>query len=84
MRLLIRDFVSLVAASVPILEPIYEFGSLQVPGQEGVADLRPLFPQKKYVGCDMREGAGVDKIVDLHNINLPSDSVGTVLCLDTL
>ena len=32
----------------------------------------------------MREGTGVDKILDLHNIDLPSESVGTVLCLDTL
>lgn len=84
MRQSIKDFVSLVAASVPILEPIYEFGSLQVPGQEGFADLRPFFPQKKYIGCDICEGPGVDKILDLHNIDLPSECVGTVLCLDTL
>jgi ubiquinone/menaquinone biosynthesis C-methylase UbiE len=38
----------------------------------------------KYVGADMRNGPGVDIILDLHDINLPSKSVGTVLCLDTL
>jgi len=32
----------------------------------------------------MREGPGVDKILDLHTIDVPSDSVGTVLCFDTL
>ena len=84
MRQSIKDFLSLVIDCIPILEPIYEFGSLQVPGQEGFADLRPLFPQKKYIGCDMREGPGVDKILNLHNIDLPPEYVGTILCLDTL
>lgn len=84
MRQTIKDFVSIVSNSFPIIEPIVEFGSLQVPGQEGFADLRSLFPEKEYIGCDIREGPGVDKILDLHDIELPSASVGTVLCLDTL
>lgn len=84
MRQTIKDFVSVLASSLPIKEPIYEFGSLQVSGQEGFADLRPLFPGQEYVGADMREGTGVDKLLDLHDIDLPSESVGTVICLDTL
>jgi len=32
----------------------------------------------------MREGPGVDKLLDLHDIDLPSESVGTILCFDTL
>ncbi|MBW2560150.1 MAG: class I SAM-dependent methyltransferase [Deltaproteobacteria bacterium] len=84
MRQLIKDFVSLAADSIPIPEPIYEFGSLRVPGQEDFADLRPLFPQQAYIGCDMREGIGVDTVLNLHEIDLQSESVGTVLCLDTL
>jgi SAM-dependent methyltransferase len=84
MRPTIKDFVSIVANTIPIKEPIYEFGSLQVAGQESFADLRPLFPGLEYVGADMREGIGVDKVLDLHDIALPSESVGTVLCLDTL
>jgi len=28
--------------------------------------------------------AGVDKVLDLYDINVPSGSVGTVLCLETL
>jgi len=32
----------------------------------------------------MRQGTGVDTILDLHAIDLPDDSVGTVLCFDTL
>jgi len=84
MRESIKCFVKICAEILPISEPIYEFGSLQVPGQEGFADLRPFFPEKKYVGADMREGPGVDIILNLHKINLPSESVGTVLILDTL
>lgn len=76
--------MQICAETLPIVEPIYEFGSLQVPGQEGFADLRPFFPGKVYVGADMREGTGVDVILDLHNIDLPSESVGSVLILDTL
>ena len=84
MRATIKDFVSIVALTLPIKAPIYEFGALQVPWQEGFADLRPLFPGKEYIGADMREGPGVDKILDLHHIDLPAECVGTVLCLETL
>lgn len=80
----IRSFVEIVAGSFSIKEPVYEFGALQVPGQEGIADLRSLFLSKEFVGCDMREGRGVDKILNLHNIDLPSESVGTLVCMETL
>jgi SAM-dependent methyltransferase len=84
MRESIKQFVKICAETLPFSEPVYEFGSFQVPGQEGFADLRPLFPDKKYVGADMRQGPGVDLVLNLHNINLPSESVGTVLLMDTL
>lgn len=84
MRHTIRDLISITKKTLPIRDPIYEFGSLQVPRQEELADLRPLFPGRKYVGADIREGPGVDRLLNLHDIDLPSESVGTVLCLDTL
>lgn len=74
----------MVAETLPVPEPIFEFGSLLVPGQKDIADLRPFFPGKEYVGCDIREGPGVDRILDLHNITVPSESVGSVLMFDTL
>jgi len=80
----IKDFVSIVSVTIPIIEPIYEFGALQVPDQVVCADLRPLFSNMEYVGCDMRVGLGVDKILNLHSIDVPSESVGTVFCFDTL
>lgn len=85
MREVIRQFVRICAEHLPIVDPIYEFGSLQVPGQEGFADLRVFFPNhREYVGTDIQEGPGVDLVLDLHEIDLPSNSVGTALMLDTL
>ncbi len=84
MRQNIRDFANLVSTTLPIIEPIYEFGSFQVDGQIGFADLRTLFQYKEYIGCDMREGPGVDKVLNLHDINLSEKSVGLVLCFETL
>ncbi|HBL31764.1 MAG TPA: methyltransferase type 11 [Acidobacteria bacterium] len=84
MRTSIKDYARLVATTLPIAEPVYEFGALQVAGQEGFADLRPLFPGKTYVGCDMRPGPGVDRLLDLHALDLPDATAGTILCFDTL
>jgi hypothetical protein len=84
MRDYIREFVQICAETLPVAEPIYEFGSFQVPGQGDFADLRPIFLGKEYVGCDMQEGPGVDRILNLHSIELPSDTAGTVLLMDTL
>ena len=84
MRESIKQLVKIAADTLPVGEPIFEFGSLQVPDQLGFSDLRPFFPGKAYVGCDMREGPGVDRVIDLCDNDLPSDSVGTLLSLDTL
>ncbi len=55
-----KALVAAFAAACQPPEPIVEIGSLQVPGQEGFADLRPLFPGRCYVGCDLRPGPGVE------------------------
>jgi SAM-dependent methyltransferase len=84
MRKPIRKYVELVLATVPIPEPVYEFGSYQVAEAPQDADLRPLLAGYEYVGCDMRAGPGVDKVLNLHDIDLPDNSVGTVFLMDTL
>lgn len=84
MRYSVRDFLKTISDNLTVPEPIYEFGSFRVPGQEELADLRPIFLGKKYIGTDIRKGLGVDKILDLHKVNLPNNSVGTALVLDTL
>jgi hypothetical protein len=79
-KLFVKTFSELVPDS-----PIYEFGSLQVPGQEGFADLRSFFPGKEYIGCDMQPGAGVDKIEDMEKgLTIQDGSASAVLCMDTL
>lgn len=80
----INDFVSIVSKNIKIKGPIYEFGSYQVEGQEKSADLRPLFNDQPYFGCDIRKGKGVDLILDIQDIALPSASVGTIIAMETL
>ena len=84
MRKPIRKYVQLVLDTLPIMEPVYEFGSYQVAEAPQDADLRPLLTGRDYVGCDMRVGPGVDKVLNLHNIDLADNSVGTVFLMDTL
>jgi SAM-dependent methyltransferase len=78
-----KAFCRLVAETFDCPGPVYEFGSYQVEGQEGYANLRDLFPGNDYVGCDMRPGPGVDRVEDVTAIRLPDASVGTVLCIET-
>ena len=79
----IKSLVRVFAQTFEVRTPIYEFGSLQI-GPEGYADLRPYFPGMKYVGCDFREGPGVDQVQDLAQLSLPDKSVGTIICMDTI
>jgi SAM-dependent methyltransferase len=84
MRPHIHEFFQKCAGSLPCRELIVEIGAYQVPGQEAIADLRPLFPGKKYLGCDMQPGKGVDQIENIHQLSFADDSVGTFLLADTL
>ncbi|MCR8642780.1 class I SAM-dependent methyltransferase [Paenibacillus sp. N1-5-1-14] len=84
MRQSIKDFVQICAETLPWKSPVYEFGAYQCAGQEGFANLRPLFSNVPYVGCDMRPGPGVDMIQNLHAIDLPTYAAGTVISLDTM
>jgi SAM-dependent methyltransferase len=84
MRENVRAFVAIAASALELRGPVYEFGSLQVQGQEALADLRPLFPSHDYVGCDMRQGPGVDRVEDLAELSLPDACAQTVICVDTL
>jgi SAM-dependent methyltransferase len=84
MRQSVKDYLTKILRQYPVLEPIYEIGSYRVEGQEEFANLRPFFPGKVYVGCDMREGLGVDRVEDLHHLKIRRHSVGTVLIFDTL
>jgi len=76
-----RDFVAVCNDTLPVIDPLYEFGSRIPAGQHGIANLRPMFPGRDYVGCDYIDGEGVDRILDLHALDLPDESVGTALLI---
>ena len=61
--------------------PVVEIGSRRV---QDVAywDLRPLFPGRQYVGCDMEPGTGVDCLQRIEALSLADGAAGTVLCLN--
>ena len=84
MRGNIREFVRVVSETLTIQQPVVEIGALQVPDQLYPADLRPLFAAADYTGCDTRSGPGVDRIEDVHRLSFGSDTIGTVLMLETL
>ncbi|MBI2807748.1 MAG: class I SAM-dependent methyltransferase [Planctomycetes bacterium] len=64
-------------------DPIVEIGSYQVEGQEAIANLRALLPDRQYTGVDMRPGPGVDCVANVEALPLNTGSVGTVLALNT-
>ena len=84
MRGNIREFARVVAETLTIPQPVVEIGAFQVADQPYPADLRPLFVGADYTGCDIRPGPGVDRIEDVHRLTFASDSLGTVLVLETL
>jgi SAM-dependent methyltransferase len=84
MRPHIRAFFQKCAEILPCPEPVVELGSFRVAGQEVLADLRPFFPGKNYIGCDMRAGLGVDRIEDVQRLRFADNEVGTFLLADTL
>ena len=84
MRPHLREFFELCAQTLACPEPIVEIGAFQVAGQEEIGNLRPLFPGKIYIGCDMQTGPGVDRLEDIHKLSFPSGEVGTFILADTL
>lgn len=79
-----RNFIEKTIKRHGIRSPVCEFGSLLTPGQEEIADLRPLFEGHPYIGCDIREGKGVDTVTNISNTKFWGGSFGTVIAADTL
>ncbi len=72
-----------VAETFDLPGPVLEVGSFQVAGQEAVADLRPLFPGRDYVGLDARPGPGVDRVADVESLPFADGSFGTAIAMNT-
>jgi SAM-dependent methyltransferase len=64
--------------------PVVELGSFYLPQWKWLADLRPYFRGREYIGCDIRRGEGVDRIEDAEALSFDDESVGTVLISDML
>lgn len=61
-----------------------EVGSFYPPGYEDLCDRRKEFPGAQYVGCDLRNGSGVDRIEDAQRLSFPDNYFGTVILLEIL
>ena len=72
-----------VVESFDLPSPVLEIGSYKVAGQEEIADLRPFFPGKAYLGIDTRPGPGVDQIADVEALPFPESTFGTVIAMST-
>ena len=85
MNEIVKLFVKTCAEAMQCKGPIYEFGSLQISGQEGYSDMRQYFQGLTYVGCDMRAGDGVDRVENLEQgLSLGENIASVVLCLNTI
>jgi SAM-dependent methyltransferase len=86
MRHAALEFARDIAEQFKIDGPLVEMGARAAEGQEDIADLRPLFMPMvdSYIGCDIQSGPGVDRVEDIHALTFDDDSVGTVLCFETL
>jgi SAM-dependent methyltransferase len=84
MRITLLKLLDALTREVELPEPIYEFGSFRVPGQRHLREVSSYFPGKRYVGCDLSPGPGVDEIQDLHQLTLADATVGTALLFDTI
>lgn len=84
MNAAIWKLVELVAASHHV-GPVVEFGSKQVLLSTGIkCDLREHFPNIEYIGCDLSEGPGVDRIADWTVTAFDEASIGTLLACEVL
>ena len=65
---------------------VIEIGSKPAPGQETLANLRPIFGARKYVGVDIEAGPGVDIVCDGTRLKtiFQRREFELGLCIDTL
>lgn len=84
MRRAINESVGLFARCFEPQDPIVELGALFLPGAAALSDMRPYFPGREFIGCDIRRGNGVDRIEDAQKLTFADASVGTVLLFEIL
>lgn len=87
------DFVARMKAKFDLNGPVLEVGSYVVRGQETMS-VRKLFEGVEYIGIDMRDGPGVDYVMDICDPIIAKRPIipaaaslepyRTVLCLETM
>lgn len=83
MNAFLYGVVRAAAESLDLSGPVLEVGSFQVSGQEGVANLRTLFPGRHYTGIDIRTGPGVDRVCSVERLPFADGTFSTVLAMNT-
>ena len=76
--------IRLVADSFDPAGPIVEVGSYYLAGNERLSNLRPFFPGREYIGCDVRPGLGVDRLENAESLSFDDASVGAFISCDML
>ena len=84
MRRAIRKSIQLFTETFEPAGPVVELGAYYTPEYQGLSNLRPFFPGREYIGCDIRRGNGVDRIEDAHHLSFDDRSVGTLLAFEIL
>lgn len=79
-----RDWI-VIAHRDKLKGKVLEIGSFIVAGQEQISMRKALtILDHEMVGIDMREGNGVDIVVDAKKTDFEDESFDTIICLDTL
>ena len=84
MRKAIVESIRLFDQAFEPAGPIIELGSYYPPGHPAFSDLREVFPGVEYVGCDLRDGPGVDRIEDAQDLSFADASFGTAFMFEIL
>src|SRR5579872_4723320 len=80
----VNTAVRLMAEEFDPAGPIVEVGSYYLAGSEKLSDLRPYFPGREYIGCDVRPGLGVDRLENAESLSLVDGSAGAFISCDML
>ena len=65
-------------------EPVVEIGSYVVDDSMKAFDVRSCCAGKDFYGVDLRQGFGVDIMGDVGSLPFLANSIGTLLCFDTI
>jgi SAM-dependent methyltransferase len=80
----LKAAIAIIVSQLETIKNVLEIGSRTATNQEEIGDLRSLFDGARYVGVDMQEGPGVDKVADARELPYKDKSFDLVIALETL